>query len=173
MFGNKPKKNNFRDKPRIHHYDFAHIALRKFCAGNPLKFFTVMFSNQRDDFIGHVWQAVREQCDNKETADFTDKDIKLSLYKIEGYPAIIIEMPQACAIAEAILIGIVLTSCPEDSNETANAYFRYFVLEQSIDAHGKLNRTVFCEWAGDCHLNKGEGPKASIEPFIETIKQYL
>ena len=172
MLWNKQKKMNPNKDPRAHHYVFAHVALRTFCERDPLKFFAIMASEQKEDFISFVWEKVCEQCDENEKADFSEKDIKISTIKVRNYPTVIIVMPEATAIAEAIMIGVVLTTKTENINADTKIEYRYFVLEQGVDIKGG-SRTVFCEWSNKGHLNMGDGPEATVDSFIETIKQKI
>jgi hypothetical protein len=172
VYRNKQKIINPSKDPRAHHYDFAHVALRLFCDNDPLKFFAIIASEQRDDFVNYIWQKVCAQCDEKEKPDFSDKDIKITTLKVGDYPTIVVVMPDAKAMAEAIMVGIVLTSKIDGNSADPNVEYRYFVLEQGVDLEGG-NRTVFCEWSNESHLNMGDGPEASIEDFIEEIKKRI
>lgn len=172
VFWNKPKKISPNKAPRTHHYFIAHVALRLFCDNDPLKFFAVIASEQRDDFINYIWQKVCEQCAGKEKPDFSEKDIKIETLKVGDYPTIVVVMPEAKAIAEAIMVGIVLTSKIGDNSVNPDVGYRYFALEQGVDLNGG-NRTVFCEWSNESHLNMGDGPEASVENFIEEIRKRI
>ena len=65
---------NIRETPS-HHHALAHVALRKVCRQNPVKFFGIMASPHRDAFFQDLWRQVRLNCDKDgtppEEIDFT------------------------------------------------------------------------------------------------------
>lgn len=152
-----------RNKPRAHHYIFAHEALRILCERDLFSLFEVAGTDEQADLLDFIWLRVCEHCDQEEEADFSAADIRLEVREVDGVPIILVEMPPAKAVAEAIFIGIVLKA------EQGAAEYRYFVLEQGVpvdDASG----TMFCEWRLGNHYNLGEGCEPELEAFVELLK---
>ncbi len=154
---------------RAHHYQLAHYAFRGFCESSPLGFFGIMASEDRDDFVQRIWSRVCENCDQRETADFGIEELSILTTRIADMPAIVIEMPEAVQVTEAIFIAIVLTTKHADGPSEKEATFRYFTLEvgQTFDGN---DRTVLCEWRGETHANMGDGPEATLREFVETVE---
>jgi hypothetical protein len=158
---------------RAHHYTFAHVALRGFCESSPLRFFGVMASDKRDEFIRHVWSMVCDQCDEREKTDLVPEDIEITCCRARGFPTVIVEMPAAKFVTEAVMVGIVLL-VDDDEEEPSEEIlpFRYFTLEFGNTFEGS-SRTVFCEWTREGHCNMGFGPEPDVRSFIEAIGDCL
>lgn len=159
-----------------HHYVLAHVALRQICMANPVSFFRVMASQNRDKFMEDVWQRVRKNCDDKGNPSFSIEDVKVGTTKIGDFPIIIIAMPIPQFMAEAYMVGIVLKVNVKDFIENKipeKPVAEYFTLEKGFNLDDS-DRTVFCKWdeTGN-HLNYGTGPNPTSAEFINAISKML
>jgi hypothetical protein len=116
-------------------------------------------------------RAVCEQFDQEQKTELTSEDIKVSTLRLGRHPVILVQMPEAMAVAEAIMVVIVLIS-NVDSELPEDTRYRYFVLEQGSDLEGGL-RTVMCEWTSTRHINMGDGPDPQPESFLKAIEAII
>lgn len=169
MFWKKKKqKKSLLNDPRAHHYTLGHVAFRMYCDSDPMQFFGIMASEDKNAVISMLWEKVCGQCDSEEKTDINPDDIRITPLRIGEYPVVLIEMPEAKAVAEAIMIAVVLTDNIDELESADKINYRYFVLEQGIDLNGE-SRTVFCEWSEESHLNMGDGCNPDPESFIEFL----
>ena len=156
-----------------HHYVLAHFALRKFCQDDPLWFFGVMGSPQRDDFLDDVWRQVRENCDSEGSASFDISDVGITTLRIKGYPGILVNMPPPADTAEAYFAGILLKIDTNTDTHPENPEVAYITLEKGNNPY-EAERTVLCGWTTDgTHVNYGDGPTPTQEAFIEAIEKMI
>ncbi|TCI05145.1 hypothetical protein EZV61_04065 [Corallincola luteus] len=167
MFWNKKKKAALLDEPRAHHYTLAHIAFRYFCDSDPEQFFRVMASDSQA-VVDMLWEKVCQQCEGEASVDLDIAELAVTPLKIGDYPGLLIEMPAARAIVEAMMILVVLTEPLASLEQVEKPSYRYFVLELGEPADEK-EMTVFCEWADDNHLNRGEGCEPTPDAFIQLV----
>jgi len=159
-----------------HHYVLAHVALRQICMANPVRFFSIMDSQNRDKFLEDVWQQVRKNCDKEGEPSFSVKDVKVETTRINEFPTIIITMPLPQFMAEAHMIGIVLRVNVKDFVENKipeKPVAEYFTLEKGFNLD-ESERTVFCKWdETGKHLNYGTGPNANPTDFLKAISKMI
>ncbi len=160
------------NNPRPHHYTFAHTALRMLCESNPLQFFEVMGSDERDKLLKFVLSKVVEQCEGDKTPDFDFDEVKIHTVKLGDYPTVLVVMPQVEAVTEAVMTAIVLTNRLDLEDPDNKISCRYFVLELSLSSDGNP-QTSLCEWSGDEHLNHGDGPEPSVKAFLTAIESFI
>jgi hypothetical protein len=144
------------------------MALRGFCASDPMTFFAIMGSPRQADFVREIWSKVCERCDPIEQTDIRPEEIRVAAVRVETYPTLLIEMPEAEFPAEAIFVGIVLLAEAIVKAPPESVEFRYFTLELGEDLEGG-ERTVLCEWHDGSHLNMGDGPAPDLKKFAEAI----
>lgn len=157
--------------PTPHHYVLAHVALRQVCFDDPLHFFGIMASPDRDEFLKWVWGQVRESCDEEGKANFSIRDLKISTRRCQDHPALIIRMPPPRETAHAHMIGVVL----ELSEDQDPGYERvhYFTLERGMAVEGHA-RTVLCAWdSSGTHTNLGGGPSVDEDAFLAALADHL
>lgn len=153
--------------PRYHHYMFAHIALRDFCASNTDQLLELVTSDEKDAFIDHLWNLVCDNCDNGETTDIVASDIKTSVTKIDDKLTFLVQMPEAKNVPEAIMVAIVFSPHEDPLESLDDMAGRYFVLELAEEG------TVLCEWSDDTHLNFGHGTKPDVQDFLAEVEKKL
>ena len=161
--------NKLLSAPREHHYVFVHRAVRDICLNDPLHFFSIISSEQQNDFMKYIWDAVNESIQDKK-ADFNFDEIKISIRKIKNFPTIVLIMPEPKAATEAYFVCIVLK--PDNKKEGKNASVDYFTLELGQDIDGSLY-TVLCKWEDQTHFNLGNGPKPELQNFLAAIENQI
>ena len=168
----KPKPPVDLDAPRDHHYVFAHVALRRFCAEHPLRFFAIMGSPDRDGFVDALWEATENHVGRK-VEGFDRHETKVTTCRYGERRIIVVTMPAARAMAEAHYVALVLAPIPADHEPAQPLAFRCFTLEKGHSLETDAPRTVLCEWAEDSHLNFGDGPPATIDDFVAAVADKL
>lgn len=172
MFWNK-KKNppQLRSEPRDHHYVFAHQTVREVCANDPLKFFAILASADRAQFIAWLWHMAEKRV-GKPLSDVDPSKLVVTTCRVKDSPTAILKMPTAVGPAEAHFVGVLLTNFQQSADAANEVTFRYFTLEHGMNLDGTV-RTVMCEWAKGSHLNFGDGPPATVEAFVEAIERII
>ena len=156
-----------------HHYVLGHIALRKICKDNPLDFFSIMGSSQREDFLNDVWKQVRKNCDPEGAATFDIADVEITACRIKNFPAIVITMPPPSETAEAFFVAIILKIDPQVEELPKQPDFAYLTLEKGINMDG-TERSVLCGWTtDDSHMNYGDGPEPTQEAFVAAVEKMI
>lgn len=155
---------------RDHHYVLAHIALRQACESDPEQFFSLMESGQGGGLMAHLWEQV---CGNSEAEPqgIEISTLQIALCQVKGSRAVLIVMPEARRIAEAIMI-LVVEAPAIPGMEASHLPFRYFTLELGEGENG-APCGVFSEWAGNSHLNYGAGPMPDAKGFKAWVEHHL
>ncbi len=158
--------------PRPHHYAFSHVALKMICDSDPIQFFQVMGSDDRDKLLNFLWNKVVEQCKDNQAPDFTMDDVTIHTVKVGDYPVVLVVMPPVMAVTEAAMVAIVLTA--NEEAETAEAAFgcRYFTLELALSKKGDLQADI-CEWVGEEHINHGKSSEPNMKAFLSAVEELL
>jgi hypothetical protein len=162
----KPKR---LPEPRDHHYVLGHIVLRQVCAQDPLQFFSLMVSEERDRYLRWLWDQA-ESIAKRSAVNAKVSELKVTTCKIKEFPTVIITLPETMALAEAKMVAVVMVG--EAGESKAGVNVRYFTLEDGEDTKG-APRTVICEWRDNDHLNFGNGPPATISEFAHAIERHL
>jgi hypothetical protein len=162
------------EKP-LHHYEFAHHALRCVCLADPLQFFAVMASPHKQRFVDALWEMVRKECDKSGKPSFSSRDIRVETARIGEYPAVLVCMPPPRNMAEAHMICVVLKVPQRESGsgEARPPSVQYYTLEKGIDLGTMGERTVLCAWNDVGHMNFGDGPKATPEAFFDAVEKLI
>ena len=169
MFWNRKKTPPANlTEPRDHHYLFAHHAAREICLQDPLRFFGIFASPERDKFLAWLWTTVEKRV-GKPIVDVDPRETAVVTTKLKDCPAIFIRMPVAMGPAEAHIVGVVLTEFPQEATAAPTAAVRYFTLEHGVRLDGSA-RTVLCEWADGAHRNYGDGPAATVADFAKAVE---
>jgi hypothetical protein len=169
MPSNTPQADEW--EPREHHYVFAHYAVREICLEDPLRFFHLIASPERDEFLAWLWTTVEERVE-RPIADIDLHQLSVITTRLKNRPAILIQMPAAVATTEAHFIGMVLGESPGGAPVEAAVSLRYFTLEQG-DSFDGASTTMLCEWAQGTHRNYGEGPPPVVDAFAKAIEARL
>ena len=172
-----PFKHIKRERPRKktpHHYWFAHVVLRTVCFCDPCLFLGKIASPARQEFLDDLWRVVCQTCDKHGEADFSSRDIKITISQIGDYPAILIQMPTPHFTTEAHMVCIILKT-PIEEIETIDSKLevRYFTLEKGVNMMTGGDRTVLCAWEEDDRHNYGDGPEPTPQAFVEAITKLI
>ncbi len=159
-------------QPRPHHYAFAHVALKMISESDPIQFFQVMGSDERDKLLSFLWKNVIEQCEDGQEPDFTMDDITIHTLKVGGYPVVLVVMPPVMALTEAAMVAIVLTANQEADSADAAFGCRYFTLELGLSRKGDLQADL-CEWVGQRHINHATNPEPNMKAFLDAVEVLL
>jgi hypothetical protein len=149
------------DRPRPHHYAFAHrelpVVARRF-AGDLA---AIVRSGDMDGALAATWDAIGEHLppDDRLPSD----GLSASLHEVAGREVVIVTMPRVEHAAEAYLAGIVVAS-----GELTD----YFVLEHGWTVTDEP-RTVMCKWDERGHVNLGDGPLPNQADFLAAIMGLL
>lgn len=163
------------DRPRCHHYQFAHHALRSFAFENPLAFLMLLASPEAQEFLSTLMAYVLEECKKtKPQPDLPIEDVALHKGRVGGYPCVVVEMPRPKAITEAFFVAAVLLADLDNlPDNPKNVELRYFTLEKGA-TFGGGPPTVLCEWTSDHrHLNYGDGPAPRLEMFVQALEELI
>lgn len=192
FFGTKTKPQNTNqpfDKPRLHHYTFAHKALPDLLNSNPQEVLDLMGEHGLGKLkanwgiLGMGIQAqghefvpdgeVHKMGDVVKGKDPFNTENCLNRF-VEGLTAecfaIIIQLPKPQRRAEAYFVAVVVWL-----DNTGNYRdHRYFTLELTDIKDGNSPETVFCEWSAKSgHLNYGEGSSPNKDAFLELVRKHL
>jgi hypothetical protein len=156
-----------------HHYILTHVALRQVAFGNPYRFFAVMASPQRQDFLDDLWRQVCQDCDKGGTASFTSSDIKVHPILLGDYPTVLVEMPKPEFTGEAHMVCVVIKVPVQLAAEPDNPEVLYFTLEKGRTVTTGKDITFLCGWDGESHVNYGYGPEADPAAFLERVRDLI
>jgi hypothetical protein len=150
------------DRPRPHHYAFAHRELRaiarRFAGGLP----ELARSGRMDAALAMTWDRV---------GDRLAEGDRLSREGLAASPSggaagsqvVLVTMPRPAHAAEAYFAAIVVAG---------GRLARYFVLEHGWTARDEP-RTVLCEWGERGHVNLGDGPPPDAAAFLEALQEHV
>jgi hypothetical protein len=149
------------DRPRQHHYLFAHrdlIAIaRRFASGLP----ELAESGRMDAALAQTWERIGSHLPAGES--LPHEGLKASLHNLGGKSVVLVTLPRPEHGAEAYFVGIVVIG---------DHLSDYYVLE-----HGwtTLNepRTALCKWEDHRHVNLGDGPPAEENAFLSALQARL
>jgi hypothetical protein len=150
------------DRPRPHHYVFAHRELpaiaRRFAGSMPEQ----ARSGRMDAALGRGWDHVGDRLPPGDR--LPREGLAASLHGAgAGSQVVLVTMPQPAHAAEAYFAAIVV-----DGGQLA----RYFVLEHGWTTQDEA-RTVLCEWDERGHVNLGDGPPPDGSAFLESLHAHL
>lgn len=162
------------DRPRSHHYTFAHLALRQLAYESPVECVGTLLSPQGTDLLCQVWESVDEYCKERgETSTIQPREFVIHPDRVGEYPCVVLEMPEPWHMTEAHYVALILKAVTQEELASPDLELLYFTLEKGSDLEGNP-RTVFCAWneAGS-HLNFGDGPPPKLEAFIDHLEEHL
>jgi hypothetical protein len=173
MWPFKKRSDPSQEAPHTqHHYVLAHVAFRTVCRQNPLAFFALMASPERDGFLEVLWQDVCKNSGAPGPASFGIRDLSFKTGRIKGFPCLLIRMPPPRSMAEAHMVCAVLRENMEEP-VPEHPEVGYYTLEKGFNMDGS-ERTVLCAWMGDgSHVNYGDGPPATDEAFLAAVEGLL
>lgn len=170
MFWNsKETSESACTEPRDHHYVFSYYTVREACAYDPVQFFALFASPERESFIAWLWQSTEEDVGEPLT-DVDPTELAVTTCRVKESPTIILKMPTPTAVTEAHLIGVVLSDLQNAESAAGKPAFRYFTLEYGV-GFDNSTRTVLCEWFDNGgRANFGDGPAPTVEAFLVELE---
>jgi len=152
------------DKPRPHHYEFAHRALRRIAFNPQVDLAALGHAGHLDGCLRATWAAVGER--QGEPDRLPDYGLHGELVEIAGKSAVLVTLPVANHAAEA-RFAVIAPLCPPESR-------RYLTLEFSWNIVTDHPTTMIGEWRADGHhLNLGPGPDAVKSAFLAKVQELL
>ena len=149
------------DRPRPHHYQFAHRQLlavaRRFAGTLP----ELARSGRLDTALTRTWEEVG---DHLPPADrLSPAGLGASVQDVDGRHIVLVTMPYPEHGAEAYFVAIVVAG---------KHLVDYFVLEHGWTTEDEP-RTVLCKWTDHGHVNLGGGPPAQSSSFLPAVQGHL
>jgi hypothetical protein len=151
------------DKPRPHHYEFAHRALPRIAFDPRADLAAIAREDRFDAALRATWAAVGERRDA--TDRLSDDGLAGELVEVAGQPAVLVTFPAANHAAEAFF-ALVAPLEPHESR-------RYLTLEFSWNVATDRPTTVIGEWRAGSHVNLGPGPEAARSTFLARMEAVL
>jgi hypothetical protein len=149
------------DRPRMHHYLFAHRELPSIVRRFGPNLAGLAREGHLDDALRTTWTRVGEALPPKDR--LAPDGLAAELRPLSHGDAILITMPPAVHVTEAHFALVVLT--PDQG-------VRYFVLEHAWHTDD-TPYTVLGEWTERAHHNLGEGPAADADLFVAEVERLL
>jgi|SRR5215831_3470144 len=152
------------DKPRLHHYEFAHRALPGIAFNPQVDLAALGHAGRLDGSLCATWAAVGER--QGEPDRLPGHGLHGELVQIAGKPAVLVTFPVANHAAEAFF-AVIAPLDPPGSR-------RYITLEFSWNVVTDHPATVIGEWRADGHhLNHEAGPEAATSAFLAKVQELL
>jgi hypothetical protein len=151
------------DKPRPHHYEFAHRALPGIAFNPRVDLAGLADAARLDSALRATWSAVGER--RGEADRLPDDGLQAELVQVAGETALLVTFPTANHAAEAFFAMIAPLDPPESR--------RYLTLEFSWNVVTGHPATVIGEWRAGSHLNHGPGPEAAKLTFLARMQGLL
>jgi hypothetical protein len=149
------------DKPRPHHYQFAHRALPAIALKPSVDLAALADEGRLDAALRATWAAVGER---QEPADrLTDEGLRARMVSIAGAQGVLVTLPAAAHATEAFFAVIA----PVDGQVPR----RYILLEFSWNVVAGEPATVLGEWRSGSHFNLGGGPRAVESEFLAQVEE--
>ena len=154
------------ERPRPHHYEFAHRALRFLYESDPDYFIQLYASSSAISFMRVLWGKMCDRLAEHgiEPPGYGVERASTHVFEAHGIPVVVIEMPTALAPAEAIFVALF---------KGADGVPHYHTLELGVNVMTGEAMTVACSWSEDMHLNHGEGPEPTFSAYREWLEEFI
>jgi hypothetical protein len=151
------------DKPRPHHYEFAHRAVPRIAFDPRFDPLAMAREHRLDAALRATWAAIGER---RDAADrLPDEGLTGELVEVAGQSAVLVTFPVAKHAAEAFFALVAPLEPPESR--------RYLTLEFSWNVVTDHPTTVIGEWHAGSHVNHGPGPEAARSTFLTSVEALL
>lgn len=151
------------DKPRPHHYEFAHRAVPRIALDPRVDLAAIARQGRLDAALRATWAAAGGRRDASDRVP--DDGLAGELVEVAGRPAVLVTFPVAVHAAEAFFALVAPLEPPESR--------RYLTLEFSWDLVTGQPATVIGEWRAGSHVNLGPGPEAARSAFLAGMETVL
>lgn len=144
-----------QNRPRFHHYLFAHRVLPQYAFLPDVDIFHVL-EEQKELFLKKIWALSAEYVDLRECLPFYG--FKIYFVKTRPFMGAVIVLPEPKNITEAHMVLFV-----SRMDRKQPSMVRYFTLEFGKDR----KNTILCELTGGQYVVYGTGPSVNIRKFWE------
>lgn len=164
-------------EPRLHHYIFAHQALRSLIFARPLELFALLGLEHKGlAILQTIWKKVGEELQAHGGTPLPDQGLSAEIARSDGRPILLVQLPPPSGTTEAYFVAVIMTAPPRKRwlRSPNPPEIRYFTLERGADlSHmfpGFEAHNVLGEWTKDgSHLNHGPGPAAEKGAFLAAV----
>jgi hypothetical protein len=161
----------------MHHYIFAHTALREWAAESPAKLAGVLLADGPAP-LKFLWSRVAETIPPGE--QLSDEGLLCEAVQTPaGIPILLVTCPLPLEVPEAYFVALVplidgripasgeeLMPVLTNDRQHGRVTLRYFTLERTtLVENPSLEAGCVCEWSGDRHLNCGPAPEPTQLAF--------
>ena len=150
------------DRPRAHHYVFAHRELlaiaRRFAGSMP----ELARSGRMDAALARAWDHAGDRLPPGDRLPHAGLAASLR-GAAAGSQVVLVTMPRPAHAAEAYFAAIVVAG---------DQLAHYFVLEHGWTTRDEP-RTVLCKWDERGHVNLGDGPPPDASAFLEALHAHV
>lgn len=159
------------DRPRRHHYAFAHQSLPAVARRIGPQLVAAGRAGALAEGLARHWDSLGKELppDDRLAGD----ELAAQVFDTPGYDVVVVRFPRPRGVTEAHLAAICV---PSDAGPSpAEAPVRYLTLEHSVNLFDASASTVLGEWTADgTHVNYGEGPPADDLPaFVAAVTGHL
>ena len=164
-----------QNRPRQHHYTFAHHALcsMTFHLRNQMR--QMLLSSHATTFLHGLWNHVAQNLDADDILPADDLFVHNEFLGAGGILSIVV-LPQPQCTTEAHMVGIAFLPSATTPGQDPDCDVRYFTLEKGF-SDTDAPRTTLCEWRRTdddiSHLNYGDGPAPTATTFARAILSHL
>jgi hypothetical protein len=142
------------DRPRPHHYRFAHRRLPQIMLNPDVDPAAMDVSGRLHPALLASWAAVGGEL--AEADRLAPDGLAAARVRVDGREVVLVTLPPALGPAEAHFVALI---------GAADGTRRYFTLERSVAFDGRA-ATVLGEWAVAGHVNFGAGPAPDGPAFV-------
>ena len=178
LFGENRFEKVLCEKPRYHHYVFAHQYLLATALAEPREVYQALISDDAKSFLSTLLSDLDEQApDDEPPRDFSEDDIIIHPFILEERPCVIVQMPEPRNRPEAFFIAIVFShdlapSTPETS--VSDKPILFFTLEKVAAAYSTSEVVaVLGSWKIMGKYRTHSLHNAAINPNLEEFKQWI
>lgn len=155
------------DRPRPHHYHFAHGYLRRLVLESPIDFMGLAADGSLDARLSLSWQSVGARFADAER--LPADGLSSAVASIGETTIVVVTMPPAQHVTEVHYAAIV----PAATIRGSEVARRYLVLEHSWNLDDSP-ATVLGEWTTEGHhVNFGDGPRPQAAAFVAAVERLL
>lgn len=178
LFGEGRFENVLREKPRYHHYVFAHQCLPANVLAKPREVYQALISDDAKSFLSTLLSDIDEQApDDEPPRDFSEDDIIIHPFILEERPCIIVQMPEPKMRPEAFFLAIVFSYDLDPSTLeeiVSDKSILFFTLEKKASAYSTSKVVgLIGSWEISGEYRTHRLYAAAIPPNLEEFKQWI
>lgn len=149
---------NQSDRPRVHHYSFAHRLLPGLVLRGRTNFHELASRALLDQLLRAWWQEIGQSLPPDDR--LPDDGLGSELANAGNVPVLVVTMPAARHAAEAHFVAVTPHADPDA--------WRCLTLEHSWTLDDQP-ATVLGEWTATGHVNYGDGPPPERRAFLTAL----